>query len=115
MEKKIPEVMCNSTITSISKRKASRLDMDSQRGIFSLTIWKKILDNLLLNDLYKDIDENMSESNIGGRKKRMAKDNIFILHSVITTIKNYKITLTKEFCAQPLRLVWIIVCTKDRT
>ena len=28
-------------------------------------------------------------------------------------IDNYKIiTLTKEFCAQPLRLVWLIVCTK---
>ena len=26
-----------------------------------------------------------------------------------------KITLTKEFCAQPLRLVWLIVCTKNRT
>ena len=23
-----------------------------------------------------------------------------------------KITLTKEFCAQPLRLAWLIVCTK---
>ena len=26
-----------------------------------------------------------------------------------------KITLTKQFCAQPLRLVWLIVCTKNRT
>ena len=26
-----------------------------------------------------------------------------------------EITLTKELCAQPLRLVWLIVCTKNRT
>ena len=26
-----------------------------------------------------------------------------------------KITLTKEFCAQPLRLVYLSVCTKNRT
>ena len=24
----------------------------------------------------------------------------------------FRIALTKEFCAQPLRLVWLIVCTK---
>ena len=24
----------------------------------------------------------------------------------------FRITLTKEFCAQPVRLVWLIVCTK---
>ena len=25
---------------------------------------------------------------------------------------NNQITLTKEFCAQPLRLLWLIVCTR---
>ena len=30
----------------------------------------------------------------------------------IVVILNLVITLTKEFCAQPLRLVWLIVCTK---
>ena len=29
--------------------------------------------------------------------------------------KFMKITLMKEFCAQPLRLVWLNVCTKNRT
>ena len=36
--------------------------------------------------------------------------NALLLHRYIDSI-----TLRKEFCAQPLRLVWLIVCTKNRT
>ena len=46
----IPEFMNLSNITSIKKKQSSKQDMDGQRGIFSLTIFKKILDNLLKND-----------------------------------------------------------------
>ena len=50
--------------------------------------------------------------------------NSYLCHWVVTIsllkpqncqmfIHDYsKITLTKEFCAQPLTLVWLIVCTK---
>ena len=32
--------------------------------------------------------------------------------STLKVKNSLTITLTKEFCAQPLRLVWLIVCTK---
>ena len=82
--------MTLSNITSIYKRSGSKQDMSNQRGIFSLTIFKKILDNLLLNDLYNDVDNGMSESNIGGRRKRMAKDHLFVLYGVINSVNNDK-------------------------
>ena len=47
--------------------------MDNQHGIFGLTVFKKILDNLLLGEFYEAFDHQMSDSNIGGRKHKMAK------------------------------------------
>ena len=82
----IPNFMNYSNITSIKKRKSKKLNIDNMRAIFSLIIFKKISDNLLLNDLYKDIDENMTNANIGGRRERQAKDHLFILYGIIDSV-----------------------------
>ena len=44
---------------------------------------KKIFENLLIKTFYEDIDQNMSESNIGTRKKRNLKDHILIMNGII--------------------------------
>lgn len=77
-EMKLPEFIELADIVSIYKNKGSRLDMNNDRGIFILTIFKKILDKLTYFDLYEDIDKNMLASNIGARKGRSIK-NIFLL------------------------------------
>ena len=73
-------------ITTIFKNKGSRFDMDNDRGIFILTVLKKILDNLIYNDKYKDIDNGMSDSNIGARKDRNIKNHLFIIYGVINSV-----------------------------
>ena len=88
--KVIPSFMKLANITSIYKGKFSKLDMGNQRGIFGLTIFKKILHNLILNDLYDDIDKNMTDSNIGGRKKRMPADHLFVLYGIMDSVLNDK-------------------------
>ena len=76
--------MSISDITSITKSKSkSILDMDNQRGISLITVYKKILENLLYNDLREDLDQNMSESNIGARKGRNTKDHLVMLHGIV--------------------------------
>ena len=82
----IPHYMTLENITTIYKSKGSRLDMNSDRGIFLLTVMKKIIDKLIYNDSYTDIDRNMSDSNIGSRKRRNAKDHLFIIHGVINSV-----------------------------
>ena len=69
----IPEFITFANITSINKSNSLRTDMENQRGIFGLSILKKVLDYILFEEYYKDIDVNMSESNIGGRKKEWHK------------------------------------------
>ena len=69
----IPILMDLSNITTIYKKKGSRFDLNNDGGIFTLTVMKKILDKLIYVDSYSAIDENMSECNIGAKRKRKSK------------------------------------------
>ena len=55
------------------------------RGIFILTVMKNILDKLLYKDYYH-VDFNMSDYNIGSRKKRNIKDQLLKIHGVINSV-----------------------------
>ena len=82
----IPKQMKLSNITSIWKKKGSRMDMSNERGIFVLTAVRKILDKLTYLDKYPDIELSMSGSNIGARKKRNIRDHLFIIYGVINAV-----------------------------
>ena len=60
--------------------------MNSDPGIFILAVMKKILEKLIYNDIYTDIDKNMSDNNIGSRKKRSFKDYLLIMHGVLNSV-----------------------------
>ena len=47
---------------------------------------KKILEKLIYNDICKDIDQNMSDCNIGSHKKRNIRDHLLIIHGVIYSV-----------------------------
>ena len=82
----IPRQMKLSNITSIWKKKGSRMDMSNERGIFVLTAVRKILDKLTYLDKYPDIELSMSGSNIGARKKKNIRDHLFIIYGVINDV-----------------------------
>ena len=84
----VPSFMNLQNITTIYKNKGSRLDLDNDRGIFILTVLKKMLDKLLYADKYEPIDQNMSDCNVGSRKKRNAKDHLLIIHGIINSVVN---------------------------
>ena len=60
--------------------------MNNERGIFILTTLKKVLDKLIYIDKYDDIDQNMSDSNIGARRGRNIKNHLFIIYGIINYI-----------------------------
>ena len=82
----IPEFMVKENITTIYKNKGSRLELNNDRGIFILTAIKKTLDKLMFFDKFDDIDENMSDSNIGARKGRCVKNHLFIIYGIINSV-----------------------------
>ena len=81
-----PNEVLKSNITSIYKRKGSRLEMDNDRGIFGLSVFKKIIDKLIYVEKYPLLDQNMSDSNIGARKKKNIRNHLFIVHGIINAI-----------------------------
>ena len=89
-ECKIPKFVELTDITSIYKNKGSKQDLNNDRGIFSVTQLRSIVDKLVYNDVYDIIDANMSDSNVGGRKNRSIRDNLFIVYGIINNAVNNK-------------------------
>ena len=112
----IPYNMTLGNITAIYKSKGSRLDMNSDRGIFILTVMKKIIDKLIYNDNYSNIDQNMSESNIGSRKQRNIKDHLLIIHGVINSVikgKEEPIDIQIYDLEKAFDALWLEDCLND--
>ena len=89
-ETSIPRQFRLTKITSIYKNKGEKCDLSNDRGVHSVTKFRAIIDKLLYNDKYPEIDENMSECNVGGRKNRSIRDNLFVLYAVINDALGYQ-------------------------
>ena len=76
---------CN--ISSLYKNKGSRKDFGNYRGIFRVTVIRSILDKLIYNDEYDNIDEHLTDSNVGARRNRNIRDNIFVMNAVLHNVR----------------------------
>ena len=88
LEMVLPTMMELSNITTLYKNKGSRFEMNNERGIFILSVLRKILDKLIYNDKYQDIDLGMSDSNIGARRRKNIKNHLFVVYGIINSILN---------------------------
>ena len=82
-EQVIPEQLKWCNITSIWKRKLSKHSFKAYRGIFRVTVLRNILDLLIYKDEFPRLDEQISDCNVGGRKGRNVRDNIFVLNAIL--------------------------------
>ena len=112
----VPDFMMKQNISTIFKNKGSRLDLKNDRGIFILTSLRRILDNLIYQDKYGDIDANMSDSNVGARRGKQVKNHLFILHGVINSVVNDKaacIDIQLYDLGQAFDALWLSDCMLD--
>ena len=77
--------LCN--MTNLYKRKGDRAHYYSYRGVFSSPVLSNILDKLLQNDEYENVDKNMTDGNVGSRKRRNVTDNTFVINAVANAAK----------------------------
>ena len=56
--------------------------------MFRITVLRSILDKLIYLDEYGSIDQNLTDANVGGRKGRNIRDNIFVMSAVTNSILN---------------------------
>ena len=80
--KYIPEFMNLANITTVPK-KGSKLQLENERGIFRVSVLRSILMRLVYNEKYENIDKNMTDCQMGGRKQRGCRNNILIINGII--------------------------------
>ena len=80
---KIPDIFRMKNITPIFKGKGSRADPENDRGVFNCTILNSIFQKLILQSNYQQIDDNLTDSNVGSRKNKNIRNNTFIVNAVI--------------------------------
>ena len=111
-----PMYMQLANICTIYKNKGSRMEMKNDRGIFIITVFKKILDKLLYEDKYPHIDANMSDSNIGARKNMNIKNHLFVVYGVINSVLNEEkscIDIQVYDLVQAFDSLWLEDCMID--
>ena len=100
----IPNFMKVVDIHAIYKGKGDRTEIESERGIFIVSILRTILMKLIYNDKYETIKNCMSESNIGARKRQNIRNHIFVLNCILNDVLSKKskqqidITLLTNMC-----------------
>ena len=82
----IPALVKLANITTIFKNKGSRLDLKNDRGIFILSIFRKITDKMIYQDKYDEIDKFMSDSNIGARRKKNIRNHLYVVYAIINSV-----------------------------
>ena len=95
----IPTFFRETFISAISKKKKDPTSLESERGIFLVNRIRMIFMKLLYNSNIQNIESKLTNSNIGGRKGKSARDHLFVLYAILTDIKQNK----KSKC---LDLVW---------
>ena len=89
-EGKFPSFMSWINISAIYKGKGEFSNLNSDRGIFLVSVFRTILMKMIYKDKYNVIDENMSDSNIGARKGKNIRNHIFVVNSVINDVLQKK-------------------------
>ena len=82
-----PEELQVLNVTSIYK-KGKRNKFDNYRGIFRGIVLRSILDRLLYNDVYPIIDKSLTGANVGARKGRNNRGNLFVLNAITNSVTN---------------------------
>ena len=80
-ERKLPSFMNFIDISAIYKGKGELNDLDSDRGIFLVSIFRTILMKMIYKDKYEVIEASKSDSNIGARKGKNIRNHIFVVNS----------------------------------
>ena len=111
-----PEALNLCNVTNAYKNKGERSSFDSYRGLFRTPIFRNILDRLLYNDLYETVDSNLTDSNVGCRKGRNIRDNLFVVNAITNEAKQ-KNAHPCDACTYDVRKcfdnLWLHECIND--
>ena len=82
------EFMHFMNIVCIYKWMWDKMNLQNDRGIFIVDVLRSIFMKMVWSDIYDTLDENMSDSNVGGRKKKSIRNHVFIINGIINNVVN---------------------------
>ena len=77
-------------VTNLYKNKGDKSKFDSYRGIFRIPILRNTLELLMHIDEYEKIDANLTNGNVGARRRRNVRDNLFVINAIMNESKQNK-------------------------
>ena len=80
-QQQFPKAFEKCNITPLHKSK-SKNDFENYRGVFRVSVLRSIMDRLIYINSYEAIDDNLTDANVGARKNRSVRDNIFVISAV---------------------------------
>ena len=86
---KIPDELKAANVTILHK-KNSKVDLNNWRGIFVTSVIRGILMKLIYGRTYEVVDKNMTDSQIGARKKKSVRNHLFVLNSILSDVMSSK-------------------------
>ena len=89
-ELKFPEPLNVCNVTNLFKNKGLKKHFNSYRGIFRTPVLRNVLDKLIYEDEYETIDSNLTNCNVGSRKRRNIRDNLFVINAIANSSKKSK-------------------------
>ena len=90
--------------------------MENDRGIFSLSIFRKIIDRLIYKEKYPLIDSGMTDSNIGARHNKNIKNHLFVVYAVINDVLQSKkncVDIQIYDLVKAFDVLWLADCFND--
>ena len=113
----IPTFMRKADITTLYKGKGSKTDLENERGIFIVSIFRSLLMKLIYHDIYEIIDISISDSQIGSRKGKNIRNHVWVLNSIInetlTSKKKHPIDVQIYDYKQCFDGLWLKECLND--
>ena len=83
-EKHFPAFIRKADISTIYKGKGEKCNLDNDRGIFIVSIFRSLIMKMMYREIYDIIDSSMSDSQIGSRKSKNIRNHIWVLNSIIS-------------------------------
>ena len=87
---KLIDIFMNFANVTTVPKKGPKIEPKNERGIFRVSVIRYILMRLIYNMKYLTIDSNMSDCQMGGRKNKSCKNNIFIINGLIHEVVKSK-------------------------
>ena len=113
----IPDFVKLADVATIYKGKGDKSDLKNERGIFLVTIFRSIFMRLIYQDFYEELDNSISDSQVGGRRGKSVRNHIWILNGIICDVLSKKqkhpVDLQIYDYKQCFDSLWLEECMND--